>query len=60
MPVPTPHIAAKAGDIAKTVLMPGDPLRSKFIAETFLENRRARQQRRAACRATPARGRACP
>ena len=38
MPVPTPHIAAKAGDIAKTVLMPGDPLRSKFIAETFLEN----------------------
>ena len=37
MPVPTPHIAAKAGDIAKTVLMPGDPLRSKFIAETFLE-----------------------
>ena len=32
MPVPTPHIAAKAGDIAKTVLMPGDPLRSKFIA----------------------------
>ena len=38
MPVPTPHIAAKAGEIAKTVLMPGDPLRSKFIAETFLEN----------------------
>ena len=38
MPVPTPHIAAKAGDIAKTVLMPGDPLRSKFIAETCLEN----------------------
>ena len=38
MPVPTPHIAAKAGDIAKTVLMPGDPLRSKFIAENFLEN----------------------
>ena len=38
MPVPTPHIATKAGDIAKTVLMPGDPLRSKFIAETFLEN----------------------
>lgn len=38
MPVPTPHIAAKVGDIAKTVLMPGDPLRSKFIAETFLEN----------------------
>ena len=38
MPVPTPHIAAKAGEIAKTVLMPGDPLRAKFIAETFLEN----------------------
>ena len=33
---PTPHIAAKPGDFAKTVLMPGDPLRSKFIAETFL------------------------
>ena len=38
MPVPTPHIEARAGQIAKTVLMPGDPLRSKFIAETFLEN----------------------
>ena len=38
MPVPTPHISAAKGEIAKTVLMPGDPLRSKFIAETFLEN----------------------
>lgn len=38
MPIPTPHITAKAGEIAKTVLMPGDPLRSKFIAENFLEN----------------------
>lgn len=38
MAVPTPHISAKLGEIAKTVLMPGDPLRSKFIAETFLEN----------------------
>lgn len=38
MPIPTPHITAKAGDFAKTVLMPGDPLRSKFIAENFLEN----------------------
>lgn len=38
MSIPTPHIAAKAGDFAKTVLMPGDPLRSKFIAENFLEN----------------------
>ena len=36
MAVPTPHNAAKAGDIASTVLMPGDPLRAKFIAETFL------------------------
>ena len=38
MSVPTPHNAAKLGEIAKTVLMPGDPLRSKFIAENFLEN----------------------
>ena len=38
MSIPTPHINAKAGDFAETVLMPGDPLRSKFIAETFLEN----------------------
>lgn len=36
--IPTPHIEAKAGDFAETVLMPGDPLRAKFIAETFLEN----------------------
>jgi purine-nucleoside phosphorylase len=34
--IPTPHITAKENDFAKTVLMPGDPLRSKFIAETFL------------------------
>ena len=34
----TPHNNAKMGDFAKTVLMPGDPLRAKFIAETFLEN----------------------
>lgn len=34
----TPHNTAKKGDIAKTVLMPGDPLRAKFIAETFLED----------------------
>lgn len=34
----TPHNTAKVGDIAKTVLMPGDPLRAKFIAENFLEN----------------------
>jgi len=38
MSIPTPHITAKAGDFAKTVLMPGDPLRAKFIAETYLEN----------------------
>ncbi len=38
MSVPTPHNTAKVGDFAKTVLMPGDPLRSKFIAETFLES----------------------
>lgn len=34
----TPHNAAKPGDIAKTVLMPGDPLRAKFVAETYLED----------------------
>lgn len=36
--MPTAHNNAKKGDIAKTVLMPGDPLRAKFIAETYLEN----------------------
>lgn len=36
--MPTPHNHAPAGAFAKTVLMPGDPLRAKFIAETFLEN----------------------
>ena len=35
---PTPHINAVPGDFGQTVLMPGDPLRSKFIAENFLEN----------------------
>jgi len=35
---PTPHNGAKTGEIAKTVLMPGDPLRAKYIAETYLEN----------------------
>lgn len=38
MPIPTPHIQAKAGDFAQTVLMPGDPLRAKFIAENYLDN----------------------
>ena len=35
---PTPHNGANPGDIAKKVLMPGDPLRAKFIAEHYLEN----------------------
>lgn len=34
----TPHIESKKEDIAKTVLMPGDPLRAKYIAEHYLEN----------------------
>ena len=34
----TPHIGANKGDIAETILLPGDPLRAKYIAETFLEN----------------------
>ncbi len=34
----TPHIKANIGDFAKTVLMPGDPNRARFIVETFLEN----------------------
>ena len=32
------HIEAKKGEIAETILLPGDPLRAKWIAETFLEN----------------------
>ncbi len=36
--MPTPHNEALKEDIAKTVIMPGDPLRAKYIAETFLEN----------------------
>lgn len=36
--VPTPHNGGKMGDIAKTVLMPGDPLRAKVVAETYLTN----------------------
>lgn len=36
--VPTPHNSGKIGDFAPTVLMPGDPLRAKFIAENFLED----------------------
>ena len=38
MNIPTPHIEAKNGDFAKTVLMPGDPLRARFIAEHYLED----------------------
>lgn len=38
MGAPTPHNSAKAGDIAKTVLMPGDPLRAQYIAQTYLTN----------------------
>ena len=34
--MPTPHIEAKEGDIANIVLMPGDPLRAKYIAEKYL------------------------
>ncbi len=41
---PTPHIEATIGDFAKTVLMPGDPLRAKFIAETYLEQARCVNQ----------------
>lgn len=35
---PTPHNEAKYGDIAQTVLMPGDPLRAKFVAENYLQD----------------------
>lgn len=38
MSIPTPHNAAEKGDIARRVLMPGDPLRAKYIAETYLES----------------------
>ena len=38
MSTPTPHIGAKLGDIAKTVIMAGDPLRAKMMAERYLEN----------------------
>lgn len=38
--MPTPHNEANIGDIAKTVIMPGDPLRAKYIAENFLDNYR--------------------
>lgn len=40
MKIPTPHIAAAPGDFAKTVLMPGDPQRARFVAEHFLDKAR--------------------
>ena len=36
--MPTPHIRAQKGEFAPIVLMPGDPLRAKYIAEHYLEN----------------------
>lgn len=42
--IPTPHIEAKQGDFVKTVLMPGDPLRAKFIADTYLSDVRTVNQ----------------
>ncbi len=36
--IPTPHIGAQQGEIAETILLPGDPLRAQYIAENFLEN----------------------
>lgn len=36
--MPTPHNGAKKGEIAKTVLLPGDPLRAKYIADNYLED----------------------
>lgn len=38
MSIPTPHIEAKKEDIARTVIMPGDPLRAKYIADNYLMN----------------------
>ena len=38
--MPTPHLSAQDGDFASTVLMPGDPLRAAYIAETFLDDAR--------------------
>ena len=36
--MPTPHIAAQPGDIAEAILLPGDPLRAEYIADTFLSD----------------------
>jgi purine-nucleoside phosphorylase len=38
--LPTPHISAAEGEIAEAILLPGDPLRARFIAETFLDDAR--------------------
>ena len=38
MSIPTPHLEARAGEIADVVLLPGDPLRAEWIAETYLED----------------------
>jgi len=38
MPTPTPHISAAPGDIAPSILLPGDPLRAKHIADNFLDD----------------------
>lgn len=42
---PTPHIGAKQGEIAETILLPGDPLRAKYIAEHFLTDAKQSIQR---------------
>ena len=55
----TPHISAEKGDFAKTVLMPGDPLRAKFIADTFLQDVR-QVTASAGCWVLPAPMRAAP
>ncbi|MDX1690837.1 MAG: purine-nucleoside phosphorylase [Acidimicrobiia bacterium] len=38
--MPTPHISAEPGDFAEAILLPGDPLRARYIAETFLDDSR--------------------
>lgn len=47
--VPTPHISAAIGDFAKTVIMPGDPQRSEFIAKTYLTDYRLVNNVRGVC-----------
>ena len=46
--MPTPHIQAEKGEIAERVLLPGDPLRAKLVAETFLKNPRCYNETRGA------------